>query len=153
MLFRSAAGSSARDRSPLVGEYGWAIGVGIIILAVSLGRTLRALGHAFGDRGARRQPPGQAADPELRADVDEMRQRLAELEERVDFAERLLAKRREGERLPPPGRATPPPPPPPRPPVPPSCTPRAPRGSDPTPGGSAPPGGAGENHTLNPSHT
>ena len=85
-----------------MGEYGWAIGVGIIILAVSLGRTLRALGHAFGDRGARRQPPGQAADPELRADVDEMRQRLAELEERVDFAERLLAKRREGERLAPP---------------------------------------------------
>src|SRR5438093_2651754 len=36
-----------------------------------------------------------------------MRQRLAELEERVDFAERLLAKRREGERLAPPGSATP----------------------------------------------
>ncbi len=28
-----------------------------------------------------------------------MRQRLGELEERVDFAERLLAKQREGERL------------------------------------------------------
>src|SRR5256885_10859808 len=77
-----AAGSSARDRSPLVGEYGWAIGVGIIILAVSLGRTLRALGHAFGHRGARRQPPRQAADPELRAAVDEIRQRLPELAER-----------------------------------------------------------------------
>ena len=35
--------------------------------------------------------------------MDEMRHRLAELEERVDFTERLLAKRREGERLAPPG--------------------------------------------------
>jgi hypothetical protein len=86
-----------------MGEYGWAIGVGIIILCVSLGRTLRALSRAFGDRVGRAQPPVGSADPELRADVDEMRRRLAELEERVDFAERLLAKRREGERLAPPG--------------------------------------------------
>lgn len=86
-----------------MGEYGWAIGIGIIILAVSLGRTLRAVGRAFGDRTPRAQPPAHAPDPELRADVDEMRQRLAELEERVDFTERLLAKRREGERLAPPG--------------------------------------------------
>ena len=86
-----------------MGEYGWAIGVGIIILAMSLGRTLRALSRAFGDRAGRAPPPLGSADPELRADVDEMRRRLAELEERVDFAERLLAKRREGERLAPPG--------------------------------------------------
>ena len=86
-----------------MGEYGWAIGVGIIILAVSLGRTLRAVGRAFGDRTTRAQPPAHSTDPELRADMDEMRHRLAELEERVDFTERLLAKRREGERLAPRG--------------------------------------------------
>jgi tetrahydromethanopterin S-methyltransferase subunit G len=86
-----------------VGEYGWAIGVGIIIVAISLGRTLRVVGRALGDRVPRGPAPSSPVDPELRADVDEMRQRLAELEERVDFAERLLAKRRDSERLAPPG--------------------------------------------------
>ena len=32
-------------------------------------------------------------------EVDELRRRLSEVEERLDFAERLLAKGREGERL------------------------------------------------------
>ena len=85
-----------------MGEHGWAIGVAIIILAVSVAKTLRALGRAFGDRAARAQAPGDSADPDLRADLDEMRQRLTELEERVDFTERLLAKQREGARLEPP---------------------------------------------------
>jgi len=31
--------------------------------------------------------------------LDDLQRRVAELEERVDFAERLLAKQREGERL------------------------------------------------------
>jgi hypothetical protein len=53
--------------------------------------------------------PG-GTDPALRSEIDQMRHRLDEieavhgrvldLEERVDFAERLLAQRREGERLP-----------------------------------------------------
>ena len=52
----------------------------------------------------------QAEDPGLRAEVDELRaqlleqqdvrQRLAELEERVDFAERMLARERDRARLP-----------------------------------------------------
>jgi hypothetical protein len=36
-----------------------------------------------------------AQDPELLADVDALRQEVAELHERVDFAERLLAQRQE----------------------------------------------------------
>jgi hypothetical protein len=36
----------------------------------------------------------------LLAEVDELRRRLSEVEERLDFTERLLAKSREGERLP-----------------------------------------------------
>jgi hypothetical protein len=36
-----------------------------------------------------------AHDPELLADVDALRQEVAELHERVDFAERLLAQRQE----------------------------------------------------------
>jgi hypothetical protein len=38
----------------------------------------------------------------LLTEVDELRRRLSEVEERLDFTERLLAKGREGERLAPP---------------------------------------------------
>ncbi len=86
-----------------MGEFGWAVGVGIIILAVSVGRAVRALSRGFADRGVRDQAAGRAADPELRAEVDEMQRRLTELEERLDFTERLLAKHRDSERLAPPG--------------------------------------------------
>jgi len=85
-----------------MGEYGWAIGIGIIILAVSFGKTVRALGRAFADRVPRAAPLADPAAADLRTEVDDMRQRLAELEERVDFTERLLAKHRNGERLAPP---------------------------------------------------
>ena len=85
-----------------MGEYGWAIGIGIIILAASLGRTVRAVGRAFADRVPRGTPLADSGAGELRTEVDDMRQRLAELEERVDFTERLLAKHRNGERLAPP---------------------------------------------------
>ena len=44
--------------------------------------------------------PGEVA--ELRAEVDELRQQLGDVHERLDFAERLLAKTREAERLAPP---------------------------------------------------
>jgi hypothetical protein len=83
-------------------EYSWAIGVGIIILAVSVGKAFRALSLALASRVPRAAPLGDPAGTELRAEVDDMRQRLAELEERVDFTERLLAKHRNGERLAPP---------------------------------------------------
>jgi len=38
---------------------------------------------------------------QLRSEVDELRGQLAEVQERLDFAERMLAKTREAERLPP----------------------------------------------------
>ena len=38
---------------------------------------------------------------QLRSEVDELRGQLAEVHERLDFAERMLAKTREAERLPP----------------------------------------------------
>ena len=40
-----------------------------------------------------------AAVDELRADLDDAHRRIAALEERVDFAERMLAKQREPDRL------------------------------------------------------
>jgi hypothetical protein len=79
-------------------EVGGAVAVAIIVLAVALARTFGSLGRSFARRRASAQED-ETPDPALRAEVDEMRQRLVELEERVDFAERLLAKRNEAERL------------------------------------------------------
>jgi hypothetical protein len=43
-----------------------------------------------------------AGQEELRSALDELRREVAELAERLDFAERLLAQSRDGERLGPP---------------------------------------------------
>jgi hypothetical protein len=45
---------------------------------------------------------GAAGHEEVVAAVDELRRELAELAERVDFAERLLAKQRDADKLAPP---------------------------------------------------
>jgi uncharacterized protein YlxW (UPF0749 family) len=73
----------------------WAIGAAVILIAIQVGRAISSK--------ARQTARGSAASD---TDVDELRQsleatqhRVAELEERVDFAERLLAKQRESERL------------------------------------------------------
>jgi hypothetical protein len=68
------------------------------ILAITLifgGGTLFLLsispvGRAFADRLRGHAEPMQ--DPELLAEVDALRQEVAELHERVDFAERILLK-------------------------------------------------------------
>jgi hypothetical protein len=44
--------------------------------------------------------PVAESDPALLAEVDQLRGRLAEVEERLDFAERLLAQSREVDQLP-----------------------------------------------------
>lgn len=73
----------------------------IAACAVVLYPLMRAIGRRIEGRAT--------ADPALRTEVEQMRARLAdveslqhrvmELEERVDFAERLLSQRREPERL------------------------------------------------------
>ncbi len=47
--------------------------------------------------------PAQGADPHLLEEVDQLRDRVGELEERLDFAERLLAQQRDAAELPPGG--------------------------------------------------
>jgi hypothetical protein len=42
-------------------------------------------------RARRLEREGSAVDPDLIAEVDQLRARLGEMEERLDFAERLLA--------------------------------------------------------------
>jgi hypothetical protein len=71
-------------------QAGWAVGIGIIICAISLRKALPHLAQAVAERIAGRTPDPKGA---LGADaLEDVRRRLAELEERVDFAERLLAK-------------------------------------------------------------
>ena len=76
----------------------WAIGVAVIVVAVQLAKTLRALFHTQADRISGHGPVNRDV-AQLREGLDEMQRRLGELEERLDFAERLLAQQRGGERL------------------------------------------------------
>jgi len=55
--------------------------------------SVSPVGRALAERIRGHAPPAQ--DPELLADVDALRHEVAELHERVDFAERLLAQRQE----------------------------------------------------------
>jgi hypothetical protein len=73
------------------GFFGW-----MIALTVSKAYTAKL--------EAQRQAASRAGvvPDELLAAVDELRREVAELAERVDFAERLLATHREGDRLAPP---------------------------------------------------
>jgi len=88
----------------------WSIGVGMIILSVAVGRVLVSV---LTPRIARPERHFPLVDPIGRGQVledvqsrmgelDQLTQRVGELEERVDFTERLLAKQREGQRLGPP---------------------------------------------------
>jgi hypothetical protein len=66
-------------------------GTAILLSFSPVGRALAAR-----LRGEVTAPP---SDPELRAEVDLLRQDVAELQERVDFAERMLAQRSDPARL------------------------------------------------------
>lgn len=58
------------------------------------------IGKAIAER-IRQSGPAPAPDPEVLAELDGLRHDVAELAERLDFAERLLATKREGiEQLP-----------------------------------------------------
>jgi hypothetical protein len=50
--------------------------------------SISPVGRALADRLRGQAPP--VADPELLAEVDALRQEVAELHERVDFTERML---------------------------------------------------------------
>lgn len=56
------------------------------------------IGRAIGER-IRGAPGAAASDPELMAEVDQLRHDVMELQERVDFTERLLARQRDDARL------------------------------------------------------
>jgi hypothetical protein len=75
----------------------------LAILLIFGGGTLFLLaispvGKALAER-IRNQGGLPARDPELLAEVDALRQEVSELHERMDFAERLLAKQRDDPKL------------------------------------------------------
>jgi hypothetical protein len=79
------------------------------VLAIVLifgGGTLAALsfspiGRAIADRIRSRVPGGRpGTDPAVLEELERLRQELVELQERVDFAERLLSRSRERDALP-----------------------------------------------------
>src|SRR5262245_16578299 len=97
----------------------WALGVGVIIIAVSVAKALsfainpgRIEERLRGRKASRRElvqaiedmrgKSGSADDLQQRlTELDDVQRRLSEVEERLDFAERLLTKQREAARLPP----------------------------------------------------
>jgi hypothetical protein len=76
----------------------WAIGVGVIIFAVALAQIVVVKMRA----SVRTLPASDNEIGELRQAFDAMQNRVGELEERLDFTERLLTKQRDADRLEPP---------------------------------------------------
>jgi Tfp pilus assembly protein PilO len=79
------------------------LGAGVVIVVImfclAIVRILQGpVGDALGDR--LRHGRRTRTDAALMAEVDELKIRLAEMEERLDFAERLLATGRELDQLP-----------------------------------------------------
>lgn len=83
-------------------EYSWGIAVGILVICATVGKAFAAVLRAHAARIDRSDRP--QGDPQLGEAVDALRQRLNELEERVDFTERVVAKQRDPDRIPPPQR-------------------------------------------------
>ena len=72
--------------------------IAFVGLAFLLSKVLGPIGAAIGARI--RGPRVGAVDHQLEAEVDQLRTRLAEVEERLDFAERLLTRGGEVDQLP-----------------------------------------------------
>jgi len=66
--------------------------------------SLSPVGKAFAERlrGGAGPAAGRGGNEEMLQELEQLRHEVAELAERVDFTERLLAKQRDGERLAPP---------------------------------------------------
>lgn len=80
---------------------GWAIGTGFLIILVGATQVVvrRLLGRTGWSPAER--PSGPDLTPLTQA-LEDIQRRLGELEERMDFAERVLTKDREPDRLAPP---------------------------------------------------
>ena len=80
----------------------WAVGIASIIAVVAVAQIVVFRSGASRRGRPRLRDPQDAPDPEvprLTEELEVLQRRLAELEERVDFHERLLATQREKDRL------------------------------------------------------
>jgi hypothetical protein len=99
------------DPAILVGQVTEGVVMVLLVVAVCIG-VVKVLGPMA--RAMARRLEGKVGDPELRAEVDQLRDQLGEvdglrvrvqeLEERVEFAERLLSQKRDQDLLPREGR-------------------------------------------------
>ena len=76
----------------------WAIGTAFVIVVIAVAQVVARRFIGRGDRAAG-QNPTEPDVARLTQALDDAQHRLGELEERMDFAERLLAKERVAERL------------------------------------------------------
>lgn len=93
-LFGALAAASATlgdDAIPI-----WLFAMVIVIVAVR-----SSIAKAFAQRltDSKQELPAESLPPELYAELDDLRARLGELEERQDFSERLLASSRDPQRV------------------------------------------------------
>ncbi len=79
----------------------WAIGTAFVVCVVACAQVVvrRLIGSTAKSAG---QTPTEPDVARFTQALDDLQRRLGELEERMDFAERLLAKERVAERLSPP---------------------------------------------------
>ena len=85
-----------------MGEFGpFLVPISLFVSLAAVAIFRGPMGKALGDRLAGRQLDSDtAAEAEaLHADLDELRFRLSEVEERLDFTERLLAQQRKKPRV------------------------------------------------------
>lgn len=71
--------------------------IAVIVIAVAFVKIFRPIGEAIAHR-MRGSP--LSPDAALLAEIDGLKDRLAEVEERLDFSERLLANSHQAEQLP-----------------------------------------------------
>jgi hypothetical protein len=85
-----------------VGELAMFLAMGAAAVGLFLGPIGSAVGRRIAGRhhAADATPQIEELDARLGAEVDDLRRRLAEAEERLDFAERLLSSSREADQLP-----------------------------------------------------
>jgi Tfp pilus assembly protein PilO len=80
-------------------DLGAGVVIAIVVFVLGIAKILRGpVGEALADRV--RHGRRTRTDATLMTEVDELKAQLAEMEERLDFAERLLAAGREVDQLP-----------------------------------------------------
>jgi hypothetical protein len=80
-------------------DIGGGLVVAIVVICIGLIKIFRGpVGEAVADR--LRGPSAGSPDPAMVAEVESLKHRLAEVEERLDFAERLLSQGAHGDQLP-----------------------------------------------------